>query len=106
MGDIVGSPYEYNNHRSPAFALFHPQGRFTDDTICTGATMDWLNAAGNYAAVLQRWCRAYPSDYGGMFHTWLQAGSPVPYNSYGNGSAMRVGPVGCCLLYTSPSPRD
>jgi ADP-ribosylglycohydrolase len=96
IGDIVGSRFEFDNHRSTNFALFDQECDFTDDTVCTIAVMDWLvdGAAENtFAATLQRWCARYQGrGYGGMFSRWIN--NPVPYNSFGNGSAMRVSPVG------------
>jgi ADP-ribosylglycohydrolase len=96
IGDIVGSRFEFHNHRSTDFALFHEECDFTDDTVCTIAVMDWLvngAAANTFAPTLQRWCARYRGrGYGGMFRHWIDV--PVPYNSFGNGSAMRVSPVG------------
>lgn len=94
IGDIVGSRFEFNNHRSTKFELFHPACTFTDDTICTVAVADWLMNGGNLVIKMRYWCRKYPSSYGGMFQRWIHDESMGPYNSYGNGSAMRVSPVG------------
>ncbi len=98
IGDIVGSPFEFANvktfrHKS----LFTPGCEFTDDTICTIAVADALLTGESFGSALQRWCRKYPNPkggYGGSFNAWLHASCPMPYNSWGNGAAMRVSPVG------------
>ncbi|MGE5550801.1 MAG: ADP-ribosylglycohydrolase family protein [Bacteroidota bacterium] len=105
IGDVVGSVYEYNNIKREDFPLFKPSTAFTDDTVMTVAVADALlnrpkdlddrTGPTLYAAKLRAWGRRYPdADYGGMFRAWLRDGSAGPYNSYGNGSAMRVGPIG------------
>lgn len=95
IGDIVGSRFEFNNHLGTDFELFHPDCTFTDDTICTIAVADWLNNPINGHRVTMRyWCLKYPSSYGGMFSRWIHDDSMGPYNSFGNGAAMRVSPVG------------
>lgn len=100
IGDIVGSRFEFNNHRNIDFELFHQESRFTDDTVCTMAVADWIvnvnewemNKGPEFALMLQSWCKHYPmGDYGSMFRRWIE--NPVPYNSFGNGAAMRVSPV-------------
>lgn len=105
IGDVVGSRFEFNNHLSTKFPFFHPSCRFTDDTVCTMAVADWLvnvdkwdrDDQSRFALCLQSWCRSYPmGDYGGMFRVWIN--NPVPYDSFGNGSAMRVAPVGFAFL--------
>lgn len=103
IGDVIGSRFEFNNHKSKKFELFHSDCEFTDDTICTIATMDWLNNGTKipYEVYLLKWCKRYPNpmgSYGGMFQKWLLSKDRSPYNSYGNGSAMRVTPVG---IYSS-----
>ena len=91
IGDIVGSIYEFENHRSKAFALFGPDVDFTDDTVCTVALADALLRDADPAATLRAWCRRYPDrGYGGMFRHWIVDKSLGPYNSFGNGAAMRV----------------
>lgn len=95
IGDIVGSRFEFNNYRATGFEFFHPDCTFTDDTICTIAVADWLMRPGTELSdIMRHWCRKYPSSYGGMFGRWLREKSKGPYNSFGNGSAMRVSPVG------------
>lgn len=105
IGDIVGSKYEFGNFKSKEFPLFQNGCDYTDDTIMTVAVAKALLRArsenvGFKAALLeemQRFGRLYPDPqgaYGGRFMAWLQAEDPQPYNSYGNGSAMRVSPCG------------
>jgi ADP-ribosyl-[dinitrogen reductase] hydrolase len=102
IGDIVGSIYEFNNHKSKEFELFGKGCCFTDDTVHTVAVADWLlNREVNGPGLTDRlvhWSKKYPHcPYGGMFQQWLSGreyeGKYQPYNSYGNGSAMRVSPV-------------
>lgn len=95
IGDIVGSRFEFNNHRNTDFEFFHPDCTFTDDTICTIAVADWLISPHiqGLKETMRYWCRKYPSSYGGMFGRWIHDESMGPYNSFGNGSAMRVSPV-------------
>ena len=92
-GDIVGSIYEGHNHKSKDFPFFGQGCMFTDDTVCTIAIADCLMNDGNFADFLRRYVRKHPyRGYGGMFREW--AGSNMgPYNSWGNGTAMRVSPV-------------
>ena len=76
IGDVIGSRFEFNNHKSKKFELFHSDCEFTDDTICTIATMDWLNNGTKipYEVYLLKWCKKYPNPmggYGGMFQKWL-----------------------------------
>lgn len=94
-GDIVGSVYEWNNHRSKEFPLFAENAFFTDDSILTVAVADVLLNGGDYTETLRRYARRYPDGgYGGRFRTWIWDETMGPYNSWGNGSAMRVSPVG------------
>lgn len=98
IGDIVGSRFEFNNTNNPHFGpLFAGDCSFTDDTICTVAIADAMINRKTYKAALLEWCRKYPNPmggYGGRFAQWIASSDPQPYNSYGNGSAMRVSPVG------------
>ncbi len=98
IGDIVGSPFEFANVKTFRLkSLFTPGCEFTDDTICTIAVADALLTGESFGSALQRWCRKYPNPkggYGGSFNAWLHASCPMPYNSWGNGAAMRVSPVG------------
>lgn len=96
IGDIVGSRFEFNNTHKTDFELFHKDCSFTDDTICTVAIADAILRKCSYQESLLRWCRSYPNPmggYGGRFAQWVNSNTPKPYNSYGNGSAMRVSPV-------------
>lgn len=94
-GDIIGSIYEARPIRTREFALFGPGSRFTDDTVLTVAVADSLLRGESYAAALRAWYRRYPdAGYGGMFHHWASHDGAPAYGSWGNGSAMRVSPVG------------
>lgn len=96
IGDIVGSRFEYNNTDKYDFQMFAKESTFTDDTICTIAIADAINTGASYRDKLLQWCRAYPNPkgaYGGSFARWIASDNPQPYNSFGNGSAMRVSPV-------------
>ena len=96
IGDIVGSKYEFNNTFDYDFEMFGEGCDFTDDTICTVAIADAILNGRNYQESLLDWCRRYPSPkgaYGGRFAGWIRSLDPQPYNSFGNGSAMRVSPV-------------
>jgi ADP-ribosylglycohydrolase len=95
VGDMVGSIYEWNNHKSKDFPLFTNQCFFTDDTVLSCATAVAILDNDDYAAVYREFGLAYPgASYGGMFRQWLGDSSMGPYNSFGNGSAMRVSPIG------------
>lgn len=95
IGDVAGSRFECANTKKTDFDLFVPWSRFTDDTVMTIAVAEWLKNGGNLSAVMQKWGWRYPgAGYGGMFCQWLKSEDPHPYNSFGNGSAMRVSPVG------------
>ena len=94
-GDIIGSAYEWHSTKSPDFELLTPQSRFTDDTVLTIAVADCILHGKDYAITFKEYGRRYPhAGYGGMFLEWLSNDSLAPYNSFGNGSAMRVSPVG------------
>ena len=94
-GDIVGSVYEFDNIKSVDFPLFNERSFFTDDTVHTAALADCILNGGDYAERLKQYYRLYPgAGYGGMFHRWASSEDMVAYNSFGNGSAMRVSPVG------------
>ena len=112
IGDIVGSPYEfdYRNIKTKDFPLFSKQSEFTDDTVMTIAVAEALLKVGIDAtlddirkeviAKMQLWGVRYPNaGYGVRFMRWLTERNPQPYNSWGNGSAMRVSSVG--WLYDS-----
>ena len=96
IGDIVGSVYEFNNYRAKDFTpFFHPQASYTDDTVCTVAVADALLSGRHPGQVLKDWGTRYWENggWGGRFAIWLESDSLEPYNSFGNGAAMRVLPV-------------
>ena len=103
IGDVVGSRFEFHNRLSKDFAFFHPDCRFTDDTVMTCAVAqalmdsreDFSDLAERTVSAMQRIGRRYPNcGYGGRFIHWMFTDDPQPYNSFGNGSAMRISPVG------------
>ena len=95
IGDIVGSVYEWHNIKTTDFEFFKPNCTFTDDTVLTAATAQALLTDGDYARAYQDFSRRYPGrGYGGRYAQWIWAEDPQPYYSWGNGSAMRVSPVG------------
>ncbi len=94
-GDIIGSVYEAHPIKTKDFPLFHPRCRFTDDSVLTIAVAEAILTDGDYRRSVWELGRRYPhAGYGGDFRRWLSSSSPEPYNSWGNGSAMRVSPVG------------
>jgi len=94
-GDVIGSIYEHHRIKSKEFHLFDPECRFTDDTVLTVAVADTLLEGGDYADQFRTYYRLYPNArYGGTFRIWARTPGSSPYNSFGNGSAMRVSPVG------------
>ena len=105
IGDIVGSTYEFNNTRDYNFELFPEGSSYTDDTICTIAIADAILKGIPYKDSLLDWCRRYRNPmgaYGNMFAQWIDADDPKPYNSFGNGAAMRVSPIG----WAFPNPKE
>lgn len=99
-GDIVGSAYERVKTKDIRFQLFTPHSRFTDDSVCTIAIADALLNGKPIDKTLQKWCREHlRAGYGGLFRRWIASDDPQPYNSWGNGSAMRVSSAG--ILATS-----
>ncbi len=118
IGDIVGSRFEFNNHKSKDFELFTDECQVTDDSIMTIAVAKAImetekrikqllyergNNNNDYYSLLETMTikymqeigRKYPyCGYGGMFRRWIFSDNPKPYNSYGNGAAMRISPVG------------
>lgn len=94
-GDIIGSWYEFASTKDFNFKLFTNRNRFTDDTVCSIGIADALIHQEPFEGRLQYWCRKYPrAGYGGMFRSWIYSDTMEPYNSWGNGSAMRVSAVG------------
>ena len=100
IGDIVGSVYEFDNVRSKQFPLFTEESFMTDDSIMTLAVAEIIqnklyNDQDKVIDTLKKWGRAYPDrGYGGMFYKWLFTDQRESYNSFGNGSAMRISAVG------------
>jgi ADP-ribosylglycohydrolase len=94
-GDIIGSVFEWDNIKTTEFPLFVKKSEFTDDSVLTVATMYALDHQKDYAVVYHKFGTYYPlRGYGGGFSKWLASENPAPYNSCGNGSAMRASPVG------------
>lgn len=97
-GDIIGSVHEFEEEKSMDFPLFVEGSRFTDDTVLTVAVADCLLTDASYVDTFHAYARDYPDGcYGLRFWRWVESGSREPYNSWGNGSAMRVSPVGFAL---------
>jgi ADP-ribosylglycohydrolase len=94
-GDIIGSVYEWNNIKTKDFELFSEQCFFTDDSILTIALADSILSGKPYVENLKTFFHLYPGGgYGGSFQRWAQSPDSLPYNSWGNGAAMRISPVG------------
>ncbi len=96
IGDIVGSRWEFDSTNDYDFEWLSDENGFTDDTICTVAVADALLKGRDFGESIHEWCRRYPhpmGGYGGSFSQWVQSDNPQPYNSLGNGTAMRVSPV-------------
>lgn len=94
-GDIIGSVYERWRIKTKDFPLFQPRCHFTDDSVLTIAVAQAILEGGDYLRAVREVGRRYPhAGYGGAFKAWLRAERPMPYNSWGNGAAMRVSPVG------------
>lgn len=97
IGDIVGSRFEFGEAPKEGFKLFTSDCDYTDDTICSIAIADAVLNHRSYREALLDWCLRYPDpmgSYGMGFLKWLQSDNPQPYNSFGNGSAMRVSAIG------------
>lgn len=117
LGDIIGSPYEFdhNNSKTKDFPLFSRRSEFTDDSVMTLAVgealmkcdrADLCAVRREVIACMRKWGRRYPhAGYGGRFGYWLREPAPKPYHSFGNGSAMRVSAVGW-LYDTLPEVLD
>mgnify|MGYP001055805239 CR=1 FL=1 len=95
IGDIIGSVFEANPVKTTEFDLFTLNSTITDDTVMTVAVAEALINGSDFVSSFQKWGRRYPNaGYGGNFINWLFENDPKPYNSWGNGAAMRVSPVG------------
>ena len=96
IGDIVGSRWEFDPTNDYDFEWLSSENGFTDDTICTVAVADALLNERDFGESIHVWCNRYPNPmggYGGRFAQWVHSENPLPYNSFGNGAAMRVSPV-------------
>jgi ADP-ribosylglycohydrolase len=94
-GDIIGSVYESHGLKTTQFRLFTADCAFTDDSVLTVAVADCILNGKDYATTFKQYARKYPyAGFGGMFFRWAMSNSLEPYNSFGNGSAMRVSPIG------------
>ena len=94
IGDIVGSVYEGNPNKTTEFDLYSPRSDFTDDTVLTIAVANSILEDVDYVTSFKYFGRKFTAGYGAKFANWLYSPSVEPYNSWGNGSAMRVSPVG------------
>lgn len=97
IGDIVGSRFERRGYsiKTTEFEMQHPRCRFTDDSVMTFAVADALLYGRPYGPTMHRYGQVYRDrGYGGNFRKWVDSDDPQPYDSYGNGSAMRVSPAG------------
>lgn len=97
LGDIVGSTYEFANTKDYNFDFFPAGSIYTDDTVLTVAVADAILNKCDYGETIRKWALRYPHPkgaYGSSFTRWMHADEIKPYGSYGNGSAMRVSPVG------------
>jgi ADP-ribosylglycohydrolase len=94
-GDIIGSVYEWNRIKTKTFPLFSPRCTFTDDSVLTIALADAILSGADYGKKMKEYYRRYPgAGYGDLFHQWARSRESRPYNSWGNGAAMRISPVG------------
>ncbi|MFZ5809295.1 MAG: ADP-ribosylglycohydrolase family protein [Chloroflexota bacterium] len=94
-GDVIGSVYEHSPIKTEDFPLFHPRCCFTDDTVMTVAIAYAILESMDYALAMKTFGRQYPhAGYGSAFIKWIFEEDVRPYNSWGNGAAMRVSPIG------------
>lgn len=95
VGDIIGSVHEWAGTKTKDFPLFVSRSTFTDDSVLTVAVAEWILSGKDLTGLLHAYYYAFPrSGYGGMFQDWASNRRREPYNSFGNGAAMRVSPVG------------
>src|SRR5438270_127662 len=95
VGDVIGSVHEWAEIKSKDFPLFVPESTYTDDSVLTVAIADWLLSGQDLTELLHSYTNTFPArGYGGMFYRWVSQGLREPYNSFGNGAAMRVSAVG------------
>ena len=106
IGDIVGSIYEFDNIKTKNFNVFTNEMFFTDDTVMTIAIADAIMNGGqheNFIQSMKKWgCNYIDKSYGHSFRRWLKSENSEPYNSWGNGSAMRVSPCGWVAKLSEP----
>ncbi|HSL86461.1 MAG TPA: ADP-ribosylglycohydrolase family protein, partial [Bacteroidales bacterium] len=94
-GDVIGSVYEFASFKQYDFPLFSEDSTFTDDSVLTVAVADAYMNKRDVASTLKDYALRYPDrGYGGSFHQWMLSDSLAPYNSWGNGSAMRTSALG------------
>jgi ADP-ribosylglycohydrolase len=94
-GDVIVSVYEFAGQKKYDFPLFSAGSQITDDSVLTIAVADAILHQRSYLECIREYALAYPDNsYGGNFRTWMYSDDPRPYNSFGNGSAMRVSAVG------------
>jgi ADP-ribosylglycohydrolase len=95
VGDVIGSVHEFSGTKTRDFQLFVAESTFTDDSVLTVAVAEWIMSGQNLTDLLHEYTLAYPDRcYGGMYYQWACNRVREPYNSFGNGAAMRVSPVG------------
>lgn len=95
IGDCIGSVYEWHKTEVYDFEMFGDGTDYTDDSVMSFATCSALLTGRSYGECYKDFGNRYPGrGYGGMFQTWLDSSSNAPFNSFGNGSAMRVSPIG------------
>ena len=97
IGDYVGSAYEFANTKDYNFQLITPESDITDDSIMSIAIAHAICEGKSYESSMRYWGNKYPNpkgSYGGSFGAWLRSENPQPYNSWGNGAAMRVSAIG------------
>ena len=105
-GDQIGSRFEFHNN-TPIDALFSDKSTYTDDTVLTLATADVILNGGSYSKNYLDYAQDYPNrGYGGSFAEWVKNGGGEPYNSYGNGSAMRISPIGWAFDNINDTARE
>lgn len=93
-GDVLGSTYEFNNIKTTDFDPYNENSRFTDDTVLNIAVADAILNNSPFNETIAKYARNYPNTYGPGFTKWFSSSDLTPYNSFGNGAAMRVAPVG------------
>ena len=94
-GDIVGSIYEWNNIKTTDFPLFQDGCCFTDDSVLTVALAEAILTGDSCESLMRQYYHRYPdAGYGCRFIKWAESIRPAPGNSWGNGAAMRISPVG------------